>query len=252
MICLPSLRHLLPLLLLALTLPGRAGEAQVAVAANFHTTAQAVAAQFEQTTGHTLRLSSGSTGRFYAQIRNGAPFEVFLAADDETPARLEDEGKAVAGSRFTYAIGRLALWSPKEERVDTKGAILGSGDFHRLAIANPKLAPYGVAALETLKSLELHDKLSRKLVMGENVSQTYQMVATGNADLGLVAWSLISENGRLKSGSAWLVPQKLHQPLRQDAVLLAKGQDNPVARAFLDYLKTPASRALIRAAGYDH
>ncbi len=233
-----------------LAVAAQAGEVQVAVAANFAGPMQKIAPAFTQATGHQAQLVVGSTGRFYAQIKNGAPFEVFLSADDETPARLEAEGMVVAGSRFTYAIGRLALWSPQPERVDSKGEVLRKGDFHRLAIASPKLAPYGQAAVETLKSLELYDLLAKKMVMGENIAQTHQFISTGNADLGFVAWSQISEGGKLKDGSAWLVPTTLHTAIRQDAVLLGKGQDNPAARALLDYLKTPAARAIITAAGY--
>lgn len=238
-------------LLLALVC-GRAAAAdvQVAVAANFTAPAQVIAAGFEKATGHRAKLAFGSTGKFYAQIRHGAPFDVLLAADDETPARLEREGAAVAGSRYTYAVGRLALWSAKPGVVDPQGAVLKQGAFRRLAIANPKLAPYGAAAVETLTRLGLLPALQPKFVQGENIAQTFQFVSTGNAELGFVALSQVYENGKLKRGSAWIVPDTLHAPIRQDAVMLVRGRDNPAARALMQYLKTDEARAIIRAHGY--
>ncbi|MCG2586025.1 molybdate ABC transporter substrate-binding protein [Massilia sp. TS11] len=228
----------------------RADEIQVAVAANFAGPIQQIASGFERSSGHRLRITTGATGKFYAQIRSGAPFEVLLAADDSTPARLEAEGAAVPGTRFTYAVGKLALWSSKPGLVDDKGEVLRTGSFSHLALANPKLAPYGAAALETLSALGLAERLRPRMVMGENIAQTYQFVATGNAELGFVALSQIQENGVLKGGSAWLVPAQLHAPIRQDAVLLAKGKDRPAALALLAYLKSDAARAVIAAAGY--
>ena len=240
-------------LLLALTAHAAcAAEVQVAVAANFTAPMQAIAAGFEQATGHKAKLAFGSTGKFYAQIRNGAPFDVLLAADDETPARLQKEALAVAGSRFTYSIGQLALWSAKPGYVDAEGAVLKQGAFRHLALANPKLAPYGAAAVETLDKLGLLAALQPKFVQGENIAQTFQFVSTGNAELGLVALSQVVEGGKLKSGSAWIVPSSLHAPIRQDAVLLARGKDNPAALALLKYLKEDKARAIIKAYGYEY
>lgn len=243
-----------PLLLAALILavspsgPAHAGQAHVAVASNFATPMKALAARFGQATGHTLVLSTGATGRFYAQIKNGAPFDVLLAADDETPARLQREGEG--SERFTYAVGRLALWSAQPGRIDGSDAVLKQDRFQRLAVANPKLAPYGAAAGEVLARLGLADAVRGKLVIGENIAQTYQFVASGNADMGFVALSQIMQDGRLASGSAWIVPNDLHAPIRQDALLLSHGANNPAARALMDYLKSPPARALIKRYGY--
>lgn len=228
----------------------RAAEVTVAVAANFTAPAQRIAAEFERDTGHKARLSFGGTGKFYAQIRNGAPFEVFLAADDTTPARLETEGAAVRGSRSTYAIGRLVLWSARAGVVDARGEVLRSGRFEHLAIANPRLAPYGAAAVEVLTALKLLDALQPRFVQAENIAQAYQYTATGNAELGFVALSQVMQDGRLSGGSAWIVPAELHQPIRQDAVLLLKGQGRPAAEAWLRYLQGEKVRAIIRSFGY--
>ena len=190
-----------------------AAEVQVAVAANFTAPMQKIAAAFEQDTGHRAKLAFGATGKFYAQIRNGAPFEVLLAADDETPAKLEREGAALAGSRFTYAIGRLALWSARPGYVDDQGEVLKRGAFKHLAIANPKLAPYGAAAVETLDRLGLLAALQPKFVQGENIAQTFQFVSTGNAELGFVALSQVMEDGKI-SGRLGL--DRAGQPARAD------------------------------------
>jgi molybdate transport system substrate-binding protein len=235
---------------MVLAAQARAGEVQVAVAANFTAPMQKIAAQFEQDTGNKAVLSFGATGAFYAQIRNGAPFEVFLAADDETPAKLEHEGLGLSGTRFTYAIGQLALWSAKGHYVDARGDVLRAGRFAHLAIANPRTAPYGAAAVETLKNLNLYERLQPKLVQGENISQTQQFVSSGNAELGFVALSQVWQDGKLGSGSAWIVPSNLHSALRQDAVLLNKGDANPAARALATYLQSNKARAIIRAYGY--
>ena len=230
----------------------QADPVQVAVAANFAAPMQHIATAFAQDTGHQALLAVGATGKFYAQIHNGAPFQVLLAADDATPARLEREGAAVAGSRFTYAVGRLALWSKKPGLVDDKGAILQRGDFDRLAIADPKLAPYGAAALEVLNTLHVLAAVRPKLVQGENIAQTYQFVSTGNAALGFVALSQVWADGKWTEGSGWLVPATLHQPIRQDAVLLVPGKDKPAALALLAYLKSDKSRRILRAYGYEN
>jgi len=240
------------LLAAALALPGlaRADQVQVAAAANFAAPMEKIAAAFKRQTGHELLVSTGSTGKFYAQISNGAPFEILFSADAETPAKLERQGLAVPGTRWTYAIGRLVLWSPKPDFIDAQGEILKQGRFSRLAIANPKLAPYGQAAEETLKTLGLYDQLQPKFVTGENIAQTWQFVGTGNAELGFVALSQVYEDGKIRQGSGWIVPDALHQPIRQDAALLKPGQDRPAARALLEFMKSDAARAIIAAAGY--
>ena len=227
-----------------------AEEVSVAVAANFTAPMQVIAADFEKDTGHKALLAFGATGKFYAQIKNGAPFDVLLAADDETPARLEKENAAIAGSRFTYAIGTLVLWSAKPGYVDGQGEVLRKGDFARLAIANPKLAPYGQAATEVMAALKVSETLTPKLVQGENIAQTFQFVSTGNAELGFVALSQIMKDGKVSEGSAWIVPANLYQSIRQDAVLLTPGRDNPAAAALLRYLQGEKARAVIHSFGY--
>jgi molybdate transport system substrate-binding protein len=228
----------------------RAGEVQVAVAANFAGALAKVAEGFTAATGHTLKVSSGATGRFYAQIVAGAPFEVLIAADDETPKKLVGEGHAVAGSNFTYAIGKLVLWSAQPGFVDEQGAVLAAGKFAHLAIANPKLAPYGAAALQVLKARGLGDALAPKLVTAESIAQAYQFVATGNAELGFVALSQVALPGKPVTGSYWLVPPALYGEIRQDAVLLRAGEKNPAAAALLAYLKGEPARRVIRDYGY--
>ncbi|MGN8249494.1 molybdate ABC transporter substrate-binding protein [Pseudomonas sp. SMV7] len=228
-----------------------ADEVQVAVAANFTAPIQAIARDFEKDTGHTLVAAYGATGQFYAQISNGAPFDVFLAADDSTPARLEAEKAIVPGTRFTYAIGTLALWSAKPGYVDSQGQVLQQNQYQHLSIANPKTAPYGLAALQVLDKLKLTEATRAKLVEGQNITQAFQFVSTGNAELGFVALSQIYKDGKVASGSAWIVPSSLHAPIRQDAVILAKGKDNPAAKAFVEYLKGPKAAAVIKAYGYE-
>ena len=228
-----------------------ADDVQVAVAANFTAPMQQIAAQFEKDSGHKAVLSFGATGKFYAQIVNGAPFELLLAADDETPARLEKEGQGVAGSRFTYAIGKLVLWSADPALVDAKGEILKKGGFRHLALANPKTAPYGAAAVETMGKLGVLSTLQPLFVQGENISQTQQFITTGNAELGFVALSQVFKDGRITGGSAWIVPASLYEQIRQDAVLLARGKDKPAAAALAAYLKGDKAKAVIRSFGYE-
>jgi molybdate transport system substrate-binding protein len=235
---------------LCLAAPARAADVQVAVAANFSAPMKIIAADFEKDTGHKAVLSFGATGKFYAQITNGAPFEVFLPADDETPKKLEQEGAAVSGSRFTYATGRLALWSARTGLVDAHGGVLKKGGFSKLAIAAPKLAPYGAAAVETMSKLGVLAALESKLVTGESIGQAFSFVATGNAELGFVALSQVYEAGKIKSGSAWIVPEAMHSPLRQDAVLLTPAKDSPAAIALMAFLKTDKAKAVIRSFGY--
>lgn len=227
-----------------------AGEVRVAVAANFTAPMQQIAAEFEKDTGHVAKLSFGASGKFYAQIVNGAPFEVFISADDTTPARLEKEGHAVAGTRFTYAVGTLVLWSAKPDFVDAKGEVLKGGNFNKVSIANPKTAPYGAAAVETLKKLNLLTAVQPKFVQGENISQTLHFVSTGNADLGFVALSQVFKDGKITSGSAWIIPGEFHDPIYQDAAILAKGKDSAAAAALLAYLKGDKARAVIKSFGY--
>ncbi len=227
-----------------------AAEVSVAVASNFSAPMKMIAVEFERDSGHKLNISYGASGKFYTQIHNGAPFQVFLSADDETPEKLEKEGMAVAGSRWTYAIGRLVLWSPKPEFVDGEAQVLKKASFSHLAIASPKVAPYGAAAIQTLQKLGLADALKSKIVQGENISQAFQFVSTGNAELGFVAMSQVYEDGRLKSGSAWIVPDKLYEPIRQDAVLLARGKDAVAAKALLQYLRTDKIQKIIGQYGY--
>ena len=249
------MRHPLKLLLAAAAIAviggARAGEVQVAVAANFTAPMHGIAAAFHADTGHKALLSFGSTGAFYAQIRNGAPFQLLLAADDETPARLEKEGAAVAGTRFTYATGRLVLWSAQAGVVDDKGEVLRKPGDGRIAVANPKLAPYGAAAMQALTVLGLLQTLQPRFVQGENIAQTYQFAATGNAALGFVALSQVMVDGRIAKGSAWVVPAGLHAPIRQDAVVLSAGKDNAAAAALAIYLKGEKARAIIRSYGYE-
>lgn len=247
------MRRLLSVVLVSLAwlAQAQAAEVSVAVAANFTAPMQKIAQAFEQDTGHKAVLSFGATGAFYAQIRNGAPFQVLLAADDETPAKIEREGMGVAGSRFTYATGKLVLWSRQPALVDDKGAILRSGRFERIAVANPKLAPYGVAAIETMTRMGVLAEVQPKIVQGDNIAQTYQFIATGNAQLGFVALSQVISDGRISQGSAWIVPGNLHAPIRQDAVLLTTGKDNPAAAALLSFLKGEKARAVIRSYGYE-
>ena len=233
-------------------LGAQADEVSVAVAANFAGPLARIAEGFTAATGHTLKVSSGPTGKFYSQILSGAPFEVLIAADDETPKKLITGGHAVAGSQITYAIGQLVLWSAQPGLVDAQGAVLASGRFTRLAIANPKTAPYGLAALEVLKARGLSDAVAPKLVTGESIAQAYQFVATGNAEIGFVALSQVALPGKSATGSMWRVPQDLYTEIRQDAVLLKAGASNPAALALLEFLKGETARRIIRDHGYGH
>ncbi|OIR01761.1 molybdate-binding periplasmic protein precursor [mine drainage metagenome] len=245
-----AIRVLCAWLVLSAAFSVQAAGVSVAVAANFTSPMKAIVAEFTKDTGQRVALSFGSSGNFYAQIRNGAPFDVFLSADEETPARLDREGLTVAGSRFTYAVGTLVLWSGDAHLIDAKGEVLRRGDFDKLAIANPKLAPYGKAAIETLTRMGLLDGLRAKLVQGEDIAQTQQFVISGNAQLGFVALSQVMKDGRVSGGSAWIVPGKLYAPIRQDAVILAAGKNNPAAAALMNYLKGAKARAIIKSYGY--
>ena len=228
-----------------------AAEVHIAVAANFTAPINEIAAAFEKASGHKVIAAFGPTGGLYTQIKHGAPFEVFLAADDSTPARLETEGEILAGSRFTYAIGKLVLWSASVGYVDAQGEVLRRNEFNHLSIGNPKTAPYGLAATQVLGKLGLIDAVKPKLVEGTNITQAYQFVATGNAELGFVALSQVYKDGQIAVGSAWIVPEDMYEPIRQDAVILNKGKDNPAAAALVDYLKGPKAAAVIKSYGYD-
>lgn len=224
-----------------------ADEIRVAVATNFFGAMNAVVERFEQTSGHRVLVSSGSTGGHYAQIKNGAPFEAFFAADTERPRLLETEGLIVPGSRFLYAIGRVALWSSRPNYVDADGKVLETGEFLHLAIANPDLAPYGAAAREVLMARGVWDRLQPRLVTGQDIGQAYGFVQTGNAELGFVAWAQLRQPRGEIAGSYWLVPESLHRPIEQEAVLL---RDVRAARALLEFVKSPEAREIIRSYGY--
>lgn len=231
--------------------PAQAADVSVAVAANFTAPMNAIAAEFARDTGHIAKPAFGGTGKFYAQIKNGAPFQVLLSADDETPAKLVQEGLAESGSRFTYAIGTLVLWSAQPGVVDAQALVLKKNQFNKLALANPKLAPYGKAAMEVLTGMGLLDTLTPKFVRGENIAQTWQFVSTGNAELGFVALSQVMKDSKIGSGSAWIVPAKLHTPIRQDAVILSAGKGNAAAEALMKYLKGDKAKAIIKSYGYE-
>ena len=233
--------------LMALSDAGIAGETKVAVAANFTATVKQIAARFELKTGHKAVLIFGSTGKLYAQIYNAAPFDVFLAADSKRPQRAESEGLAVSGTRFTYATGKIVLYSTNPTLINGTSEVLLSKQYNKLAIGNPKTAPYGLAAMEVLKKLGIHDKVKSKIVRGDNIAQTHQFVMTGNAQLGFVARSQVIND---KSGSRWQVPDNLYSPIRQDAVLLKHGADNAAAQAFLAFLKGDIAHDIIKQYGY--
>jgi len=229
--------------------PALAEQALVAVAANFASPFHEVAVEFEKATGHRVKISVGSSGNFYSQMKNGAPYDVFFSADDERPKRLEDEGLGVTGSRFTYAIGQLALWSPDPTLVTGKET-LNTPVFKHLALANPKTAPYGTAARQTLQKLGVWDTVHSRIVMGENQGQTMGFIESGSAELGFVALSQIVQPTGTMKGSRWDVPAELHDPIRQDVVLLVKGKDNRAAKALMDFIKGLQARAIITRYGY--
>lgn len=237
--------------ILAATAPALAASVRVAVAANFHNPLKAIAAAFEKETRHTISIIPGSTGKLYAQIVNGAPYDLFLAADDKRPALLEKESKAAPNTRFTYALGRITLWSPDPgtDITDAKAALLGK-NVKRIAIANPKTAPYGHAALQTLTKLGLLEPLKARLILGENIGQTFQFVSSKNAQLGFIALSQVLDPANKIPGSRWDVPDDFHDPLRQDAVLLKRAQANPAARDLLQFLQSGKARSIMEQLGY--
>lgn len=229
--------------------PARAGEISVAVASNFAAPMERISALFRKESGHTVKVSSGASGKLYAQIKGGASFDVFLSADEELPRLLLQDG--LASSRFVYATGRLVLWSAQPGLVDNKGAVLTRGNFNTLAIANPRFSPYGAAAKETLGKLTMWNAIQGKLDKGEDVTQTYQLAATEKADLAFIALSQVMQGGHVTEGSWWLVPPELHKPIRQSAVLLSGAKDQAAARAFLAFLKSEQALAVIRSFGYE-
>ncbi len=239
-----------------LALPAHAEDISVAVAANFTAPLKLIAAEFEKDSGHKVVASFGSTGKFYAQIKNGAPFEILLAADNETPSKLVKENVGTSASQFTYAVGKLVLWSAKPGLVDSTGSVLKKGDFAHLALADPKLAPYGAAAVQTLKALGILEALQPKIVTAESIAQAYQFVGSGNAELGFVALSQLrkderdGKDGKLE-GSSWLVPANLYSPIRQDAVILEPGKGKAAVEALMKFLKGDKARAIIKSFGYD-
>lgn len=245
-----SLRAAVGMLLLSGAGAANAGEVNAAVAANFTEPVKQIAEQFQKDTGHTVKFSFGSSGKFYSQIKEGAPFDVFLAADEKNPKLLEEEGLAAKDTRFVYALGKLVLWSAKPGFVDDKGSVLGKGSYNKLAYADPKLAPYGLAAQETLQKLKLWDKAQGKLVTGESITQTYQFAATGNAELAFIALSQITRDGKVTEGSRWVVPADMYSPIRQAAVQLTAAKDKAASEAFLKYLKSEKAAAIIRNFGY--
>lgn len=240
------------LLGVVLTGAASAGEVRVAVSSDFLPAMERLAEQFEKETGHTVLKLSGSSGKLYKQIRHGVPIDVLLADNSETPARLEAENDGLAGTRFTYATGRLVLWSADANLVDAEGRVLKTGDFGQLAIAHPKLDAYGVAAVQTLNYLGLMKMRRTSLVLADDVEQAHSMVADEEAELGFVALSqMVYEDGKLSEGSAWTVPQRMHSPLRQDAILLVRGKNNAAAHALLAFMKTEPAKAVMRLFGYE-
>ncbi len=231
--------------------PAIAGEVNAAVAANFAAPMEKIVADFQKETGHTVKVSLGSSGKFYSQIKEGAPFDVFLSADEKNPKLLEDEGLAVKDTRFVYAVGKLVLWSVQAGYVDAKGSVLRKGDYKKLAYADPKLAPYGLAAKEVLEKLGAWDSVQGKLVTGESIGQAYQFAATGNAELAFIALSQITKDGKVAEGSCWLVPSDLYSSIRQSAVLLSTAKDKAAAEALLKYLRSSKAKAVIRSFGYE-
>lgn len=228
-----------------------AREVRAAVAANFTAAMNELSREFEASTGKKVVASFGASGQLFAQITNGAPFDLLLGADNQYTGKLIDQGLGVASSRFIYAQGRLALWSSEAGYVDGEGKILKKAEFPKIAIANPKLAPYGRAAEQSLKALGLYDTLQARFVTGENIGQTQQFVASGSVPLGFVALAQVYALPEAQRGSFWIVPTELYDPLDQEAVLLESARDNAAAKAFLAYLKTPEAQRIIRRYGYE-
>lgn len=246
-----SIKYGLLLVLLTLAQVAQAGEVRVAVAANFTAPMQDIVPLFEQSSGHKVTLSFGSTGKFYTQIKQGAPYDAFVAADTKTPKKLDDDGWTAPGSRFVYALGTLVLWSAQAGVVDGDGAVLHTDKYRKLAIGDPKLAVYGTAAQQTLQALGLWTVVQPKLVKGDNITQTYQFAATGNAELGFIALSQITKGGKVSDGSWWIVPKHYYNPIEQSAVMLLAANDAEATKAFLAFLKGPQAETVIRSYGYE-
>ena len=240
----------LGMILISFSLTTLADATIVAVASNFNKPMTEIAAAFEKATGHTAKLSFGSTGKFVTQIENGAPFEVFFSADETGPAKLESDGFAVNGSRRIYALGKLVLWSATPGLIDEQGQVLKTASFKHLAIADPKLAPYGAAAVDFMNKQHLLEKIEPLLVLGENSTQTQHFISTGNAELGFVALSQVIENGKISTGSGWIIPSDQHKPIKQALVLLNLGKDNPAALALLEFMKSDSALSIIQQYGY--
>jgi len=238
------------ILLSALALSLEAKLVHVAVAANFSNTMKSLVKEFEKTSDYQIVLSFGSSGKFYAQIKQGAPYELFFSADQAKPDALEKDGLVIENSRFTYAIGRLAVWSNRPNFANKIKTKLKEGTFNKLAIANPKLAPYGAASLQVLSHLGLTDDTQAKWVRGENVAQAYQFVSSGNADLGFIALSQLLGRNKMQQGSYWLVPRIMHHPIKQDAVLLRSAEKSQGAQVFLDFIHTTKAQNIIAEYGY--
>jgi molybdate transport system substrate-binding protein len=238
------------LIIITVVTPAFAEQVLVAVAANFIPPFREIAMEFEKTTGHDVRVAAGSSGNFYSQIKNGAPFDVFFSADMERPKLLEDEGLGVKDSRFTYAIGRLVLWSPNDNLIKGEET-LRLKQYKRLAMASPKTAPYGVAAMQTMQKLELWESLQSKIVQGENLGQTMGFIESGNAELGFLALSQVMDPKIKGKGSRWDVPSNLHEPIKQDLVLLTKGKDNQAAKALMEFIRGPQAKTIIERYGYE-
>lgn len=238
-------------LLSLLSMPLHAAEVSAAVAANFAAPMERIAALFHKESGHSVKISVAASGKLYTQIKGGAPFDVFLSADEEMPKRLLQEGLAVGGSRFVYATGRLVLWSVQPGLVDEKGAVLNSGNFDKLAYANPSFSPYGIATRETLTKLTMWNAMQKKLKKSDDVTQTYQLAATESVDMAFIALSQVMRDGKVTTGSWWLVPPELHNPIRQSAVLLSGAKEQTAARALLAFLKSEKAKAVMRGFGYE-
>jgi molybdate transport system substrate-binding protein len=230
--------------------PAFAEQVLVAVAANFVPPFREIAIEFERTTGHNVQVAAGSSGNFYSQIKNGAPFDVFFSADNERPKLLGEEGFGVKDSRFTYAIGRLVLWSPNAGLIKGEET-LRFKQYKRLAMANPKTAPYGVAAIEAMQKLELWEGIQSQIVIGESLGQTMGFIESGNAQLGFVALSQVMDPKIKGKGSRWDVPTNLHEPIKQDVILLTKGKINPAAKALMEFMGSPQAKAIIERYGYE-
>ncbi|MFT5716642.1 MAG: molybdate transport system substrate-binding protein [Oleiphilaceae bacterium] len=227
-----------------------ADQVRIAVAGNFYQPLKLISAQFSQLSGHELQVSVGSTGKLYAQIINGAPFDVLISADQIRPTKLAAQQLAIKKTQFTYAIGKLVLWSRDQSLIDNQGMHLKTGTLKHLAIANPKIAPYGEQAVNVLKNMGIYQQLASKLILGQSVGQTFQHLSTGSVQQGILALSQVMQDGTISSGSGWIIPDALYQPIQQDAILLNKGKNNAAAIAFLAYLKNPQSEKVIRSFGY--